>query len=394
MSIRAYSIFSRELRQLRSFYDTTLRAYSRVKEIQELADFSEPLKNALHGNGVSWSKSEKRIRTEHRKNKIESILRELILVRAISALETFLTDAIRDVFVVTKSPFMDKSVRIDLSQEELIANNTPTKIYGKIINRETRKLTSGGFNEFIKYYKKRFSIDLSQVSPGYKRMNEYHDIRHILVHRLGQTDEAFRRKYHTDSQQISVDTLLLNSLFDDLETFAVQAEEKIGELIDEYADIDTEYNARYVTDILLLDGDLPNCLHPSYQFWADDEYVMMTDVLLGTSLAKEGRVRYYFNGSDRALRHLKRKLRREHKKLSISVSDVVVAFRFDKKQRLVPEDVISLVRNELPDQPWPKGIHKEIAKKHGLSNAKVSAAIDALIFRGLFRDQVDGKILK
>ena len=184
MSIRAYSIVSRELKQLRSFYDTTLRAYDRVKDIQDLAHESEPLNNALRDNSVRWSKTEKRIRSEHRKQIIESILRELILVRTISALETFLTDAIRDIFVVTKSPFMDKSVRIDLSQEELIANNSPTKIYSRIINRETRKLTSGGFNEFIKYYKNRFGIDLSQISPGYKKMNEYHDILHILVHRL------------------------------------------------------------------------------------------------------------------------------------------------------------------------------------------------------------------
>ncbi len=96
MSIRAYSIVSRELKQLRSFYDTTLRAYDRVKDIQDLAQESEPLNVALRYNGVSWSKTEKCIRSEHRKQKIESILRELILVRTISALETFLTDAIRD----------------------------------------------------------------------------------------------------------------------------------------------------------------------------------------------------------------------------------------------------------------------------------------------------------
>lgn len=393
MSIRAYSIVSRELKQLRSFYDTTLRAYDRVKDIQDLALASEPLTDALRDNRVRWSKAEKRIRSDHRKQKIESILRELILVRTISALETFLTDAIRDIFVVTKSPFMDKSVRIDLSQEELIANNSPTKIYSRIINKETRKLTSGGFNEFIKYYKKRFDIDLSQINPGYKKMNEYHDIRHILVHRLGQTDEAFRRKYHTDSQRISIDPSLLNSLLDDLEAFVRQVEKEVSQLIDEYTAIDTEYNARYVADILLLKEELPNCLHPSYQYWADDEYVMMTDVLLGTTPAEEGRVRYYFNGSDRALRHLKRRLRREQKKLSISVNDVVMAFRFEKKQKRVPEEVISLVRNELPEQPWAKGVHKEIAQRLGLSNGKVSSAIDVLILRGVFRDQVDGKVI-
>jgi hypothetical protein len=393
MSIRAYSIVSRELKQLRSFYDTTLRAYDRVKDIQDLAHELGPLNDALHDKGVRWSITEKRIRSEPRKQKIESILRELILVRAISALETFLTDAIRDVFVITKSPFMDKSVRIDFSQEELIANNSPTKIYSKIINRETRKLTSGGFSEFIKYYKKRFGIDLDQISPGYKKMNEYHDIRHILVHRLGQTDEAFRRKYHTDFKQISIDSPLLNSFLDNLEIFAKKVDYEVSLLIKNYAGIGIEYNARYIADILFLKEELPSCLHPSYQYWADDEYVMMTDILLGTSPAEEGRVRYYFNGSDRALRYLKRKLRREQKKLSISVNDVVMAFRLEKKHKRVSEEIIALVRNNLPEQPWAKGVHKEVAQKLGLSNGKISAAIDTLILRGVFRDQVDRKFI-
>lgn len=249
MSIRAYSIVARELKQLRSFYDTTLRAYKKIKEIQDLAGQSKVFDDTLRDNGVRWSKSEKRIRTEFRKQKIESTLRELILVRSISALETFLTDVIRDVFVVTKSPFMDKSVRLDFSQEELIANNTPTKIYGRIINRETRKLTNGGFNEFIKYYKKRFGIDLSRLGPGYGKMNEYHDIRHILVHRLGQTDDSFRRKYGTDVKQLSIDPYLLDSLLNDLETFVQQVEMEVSRVIEKYDAKNTEYNARYVADI-------------------------------------------------------------------------------------------------------------------------------------------------
>ncbi len=392
MSIRAYSIVSRELKQLRSFYDTTRHAYDKVKDIQDLAHESEQLNVSLRDGGIRWSEAEKRIRTDHRKQKIESILSELIFVRAISALETFLTDAIRDVFVVTKSPFMDKSVRIDISQEELIANNSPTKIFSKIINRETRKLTSGGFNEFIKYYKKRFGIDLSQISPGYKKMNEYHDVRHILVHRLGQTDEAFRLKYHNDSKQITVDPSLLNSLLDDLDIFVGRVEKEVSRLMQSYSAIDTEYNARYIVDILLLKNNLPNCLHPSFQFWADDEYVMMADVLLGTTPSGEGRVRYYFNGSDRALRYLKKRLRKEQKKLSISVKDVATAFRFERKTKRVPEEIIALVRDELPEQPWEKGVHKKVAQTLGIPNGKVSAAIDALILRGVFRGQVDGKV--
>lgn len=390
MSIPAYSIISRELKQLRRFYDSTLHVYQKIGEIQSARSGSRVLKDVLDSHGIRWSRSDRKLRESN--TKTEAILRELIFVRAISALETFLTDAIRDVFVVTKTPFMDKTVKIEFSQEDLIANNSPAKIFSRIINRETRKLTSGGFNEFVKYYKKRFNVDLAQTQPGYSKMNEYHDIRHILVHRLGKTDEAFRRKYHVDLQQIAVDGALVNSLLTDLGDFVARVDRAIDDVIANYSSIDAEYNARFVVDILFLKDGVPSCLQSSYQFWAADEYVMMSDVLVGTSPGVDGRVRYYFNGSDRALRAIKGRLRREQQRFSISVVEVLAAFRSERVWKYVPEEVISLVQREMPLQPWPKGVHKEVAKRLGLSNVKVSDAINVLIVRGVFKDQFDGKV--
>jgi hypothetical protein len=191
--LRSYTILKQELKNLREFYSVTSSAYQQVQE--------------LGGSIDDRSTSARRKIRRHLaiKAKAEAILRELIMVRVISALETFLTDLIRDVFVVTKAPFMDKSVMIQMTQEELIANSTPTQILNRVINKETRKLTSGGFNEFIKYYRKRFDIDLSSLLPGYKVLNEYHDRRHILVHRLGRTDEAYRKKYSTDEKRLRVE---------------------------------------------------------------------------------------------------------------------------------------------------------------------------------------------
>lgn len=392
MIISSYPVVRRELKQLRGFYLFTQRTYHQVKEIVDASESDEILKNVLISKDIGWKISEKKFRSPSNNEKNEEILRELIFVRAISALETFLTDAIRDVFIVTKAPFLDKSIRIEMSQEELISNNTPTKIYAKIINREMRNLTSGGFNEFIKYYKKRFNIDLSQIAPGYKKMNEYHDHRHILVHRLGKTDEVFRKKYHTDSRQLKIETEYLNSLLQDVDFFVTAVEMQIKKLIQMHTKHNTSYNGRYVIDVHALKKDLPACLQPNFQYWADDEYVMLNDILIGTSSGDDGRVRYYFNGTDRALRYLQSHIRREQRNLSISVIEVKITFKYEKKIKKVSEEIIELVRYSLPAQPWNKGIHKEIASKIGISNGKVSASIETLIKRGLFKDQIDGQI--
>lgn len=54
------------------------------------------------------------------------------------------------------------------------------------------------------------------------------------------------------------------------------------------------------------------------------------------------------------------------------------------------EERIEEVRKLLPEQPWPKDTHKEIAEKLGYTNSIVSKAIAELIRRGVYKHQIDG----
>jgi predicted RNA-binding Zn-ribbon protein involved in translation (DUF1610 family) len=56
------------------------------------------------------------------------------------------------------------------------------------------------------------------------------------------------------------------------------------------------------------------------------------------------------------------------------------------------EDIIKLVNDSLPHQPWPKGIHKSVAQKLKLPDKIVSSAIYELIRRGAFNPQINGKV--
>ena len=58
------------------------------------------------------------------------------------------------------------------------------------------------------------------------------------------------------------------------------------------------------------------------------------------------------------------------------------------------EELLARVRNELPDQPWPKGTSKVVADKIGLSQNQVALAIAELIRRGIFKYQIDGKLFE
>lgn len=54
------------------------------------------------------------------------------------------------------------------------------------------------------------------------------------------------------------------------------------------------------------------------------------------------------------------------------------------------EDFLMLVKNELPPQPWPIGVHRTVATKLKSQSKKVSVAISILVNRGIVYRQKDG----
>jgi len=59
----------------------------------------------------------------------------------------------------------------------------------------------------------------------------------------------------------------------------------------------------------------------------------------------------------------------------------------------LPETILKTIQDALPDQPWPKRVHADVATKLGIPIKIVSMAITELIRRGVFKHQFDGKVL-
>lgn len=60
----------------------------------------------------------------------------------------------------------------------------------------------------------------------------------------------------------------------------------------------------------------------------------------------------------------------------------------------IDDEFVEIVKEMLPQQPWPVGIHKHIASNLGCPNAKVSRAIEMLIQNNIFQKQIDGRIIE
>lgn len=56
------------------------------------------------------------------------------------------------------------------------------------------------------------------------------------------------------------------------------------------------------------------------------------------------------------------------------------------------EQVIELVRQRLPAQPWPQNTSKKVAEELNLPVTQVQKAVSELIRRGVFKRQIDGKL--
>lgn len=64
--------------------------------------------------------------------------------------------------------------------------------------------------------------------------------------------------------------------------------------------------------------------------------------------------------------------------------------KYEVKKKGITEELLKKVRKLLPVQPWPNGIHKNIATTLNEPNWKIYEAIDMLIDRGEYFEQVNG----
>uniref|UniRef100_UPI0025FCE0CE hypothetical protein n=1 Tax=uncultured Chryseobacterium sp. TaxID=259322 RepID=UPI0025FCE0CE len=164
--------------------------------------------------------------------------RELIYIRIISALELFLVQSIRDIFKQTSEPFKSNIKRIELNYSQILNISSVSQLRNQLLNKETRPLSSTGYEDVVKYYKKQLGLDISSIGVGLEKMKYYHQIRHILVHRLGKVDTLFKKKYGYNKTYIQVSEELLLNLFNDVYIYAKKVADIVVNLINSYSQIE------------------------------------------------------------------------------------------------------------------------------------------------------------
>ncbi|MFA6261445.1 MAG: hypothetical protein WC760_08255 [Bacteroidia bacterium] len=407
--MKAFQNFNHDINKLLAFYKATIYSYDQTEQTlvyqkKSKIPFDDPTEGALLIKQPHFFKYKRSGKIEIRKT-----LSEIVFVRVVSALEVFLIDLVRDAFLESKEPFKKHDNIQQISQAELLSYKSTTEISSKIINRECRKLSSGGFLDIIKYYKRYFDIDLANFAPGRSKMEEYHDRRHLLVHRLGKTDQQYREKYNTVKQGISIDVEYLSECLDDFKCFSEMVNNQMKyQLQNEYnpkVKKVKSFDRKVLIQVELLRDIKLDSIEPNFEFWANDEFSNFNDILDTKREIGENIIEFVVSGTFRQIKSYLKILRRSERKKLIKLheKDITKVEPKEKNEnletrvyatRILDEGVLNQIQKRLPIQPWTKGVHKIVASEINVPNKLVSIAIQVLIAKGVFKNQIDGVIIE
>ena len=146
--------------------------------------------------------------------------------------------------------------------------------------------------------------------------------------------------------------------------------------------------------VVLKNDSEPAFFDEYFQFWVGDELFFLHDILKSKKYLSQHECEIVLAAEPEALRIYAKHLRRAEKQGHLTVTGIEMC-GLPKSGRALPDEaLISKVQHSLPSQPWPRGVHKVVAKQLCVSNGIVSDVIQVLIQRGIFKRQIDGQVVE
>jgi hypothetical protein len=190
----SYNKFKNEIKELKQIYDFTFHLY-----LQENKLIEEQLKHKKTSvvsvnTSINFITHSLDSLYQNTKGKFPLKLRQLILINSITALEVFFTDIIKEISTRNIEPFKTNE-RVEFQRNHLLNFPTLKGIELDLLNKDIRKITSGGLSESKKYFLQRFQIDFDNIGLDFNEIQEIHERRHLQVHRNGICDIQYTTKY-------------------------------------------------------------------------------------------------------------------------------------------------------------------------------------------------------
>lgn len=365
----AFANFNQELKRLREFYQATIYAYNQTDYFLMLKrKHTEDLMNLEIK--IEQQPNFYRIKKPSAISANEKNLSEIVFIRVISGLEVYMKNSILEIFRKNKLPFKNLKKDLKFDYNELLSFKSTADIVNKLIKTELREVKNGGISELVRYYNNTFGLEINIDSPEFKKLLKYHDQRHILVHRLGKTDEVYRKKYGSNIFTISIDEDYLMTCIDDFNAFGNEIEELLDlKFKDEYYRIQQskkpEKQIRFSVEIL---KGKPEIFNFNYEFWIDEQPVMFGNILRDREDIDTKKFIISIAGKNREIENYIKIV-----DSFASKNKIKVEYLLKKKKQLPPlsRETLIKIKEHLPPIPWEIKMIDEISLELNLSKRDV-----------------------
>lgn len=305
------------------------------------------------------------------------VLRETIFVRLISALEVYLIETIRLAFHSRRDLFRRTEV-VELTYDQMLNARTTAELLAQIVNDECRKLHSQGFPALRRFYLQRFGIDFGKCSVSITALERLHDTRHLIVHRLGVTDQFFRHKHNFQRARTKLTKRQLLDAFDVTRIFCHFVESEINAII---GPAPVQQTAAFVAKAELANIAVPEVIDPSFTFNVSSQNVVRLADILASSVGTLREHTLILRGGRRTVRAYESILRSHHQRGEL----LLISFsRLNRRLRYtLGDELLDRIALTLPPRPWPPELHEKIAANVGISRTQAQAALYEIRARGL-----------
>ena len=280
---------------------------------------------------------------------------------------------------LARSDLFNSEDRINFSRGEILNSSTVTELWEKLINNELRNIQNQPLSKKAKYFSKYLKINFEQSSEYPLPLENIHDMRHLIVHRLGKTDEQYRKKYKTPDSHININEDTLEQALSSIRSFGVFIFEQASTLVEENIASSESYKA--IAKIKVLRDRIIYIFDLDYKFIDGESLVWCSDFI--KKIDNQGSMFEIEMLGDKTsvisyLKFLKRlEGGRSIDIISISPENWRETFGIPGR-KLSKEEIMELAKN-MPPRPWKKDIHKRIANLLGTSNNVMSKAISEIL---------------
>lgn len=317
---------------------------------------------------------------------IPRYVRETVFVRIISTLEVFLVDVIRDIFLHRTDLFYSQNRSINLTYGEILSCDDISRIRNKVLSIELRQLHSKGLREIAKYYEGTLGLRFSEITSHLDVLWEMIDRRHLLVHRLGRADEAYRHKYNYRGKgALSADDTYLKEALDLIEQFSAALKVQVAEILSSKISVNEDSDRVEIEiEVETASEEGERAVAPEFPFVVNDRKAgehgaKLADILAYRRRGQDERKVLVLNGSRETVNSYISELKKRQRKglLSVVRKEVLMApgvplgFRSSSLDR----QALEAIALSLPPEPWPAGLHKDIAARLRISNSEASRAL-------------------